>query len=67
MHVFVPAFVCLFVFSFLLAFFKGLSTTAINRKLTTILKFCKLHYLSSLGAFQALFYNFFVILDITVT
>ena len=67
MHVFVPAFVCLFFFSFLFAFFNGLSTAAINRKITTIFKFCKLHYLSSLGTFQALFYDVFVILDITVT
>ena len=74
MHVFVLAFVCFVVvvvvvvfFSFLLAFFNGLLKTAINRKLTTIFKFCKFQYLSSLGTFQALFYDFFVILDITVT
>ena len=72
MHVFVLAFVCfvvvvVFFFSFLLAYFNGLSKTTINRKLTTIFKFCKLQYLSSLGTFQALFYDFFVILDITGT
>ena len=51
---------CFFFFSFLLAFFNGLLKTAINRKLTTIFKFCKLQYLSSLGTFQPLFYDFFV-------
>ena len=57
----------LFFFPFLLAFSNGLSMTAINRKITTIFKFWKLHYLSSLGTFQPLFYDFFVLLDITVT
>ena len=66
MHIFVPAFVVVF-FSFLLAFFNGLSTTVVNRKITTMFKFSKRHYLSSLGTFQALFYDFFVLLDITVT
>ena len=58
---------CCFFFSFLLAFFNGLSTTVVNRKITTMFKFSKRHYLSSLGTFQALFYDFFVLLDITVT
>ena len=43
---------------------------SINRKITTIFKFCitTLHYLSSLGtASRRYFYDFFVILDITVT
>ena len=66
MHDFVPAFVVVF-FPFLLAFFNGLSTTVVNTKITTMFKFCKRHYLSSLGTFQALFYDFFVLLHITVT
>ena len=51
MLVFVRAFE--FFFSFCWRFSMG----SINRKITTIFKFCitKLHYLSSLGAFQALF------------